>query len=107
MARTELGRPQRLIVAGHTDTVPVNGNLPARQEGDVLWGVGAADMKSGLAVMLALACGVAEPAVDVTYVFYEAEEVDAALQRPRPPVPGAARSAAPATSPCSASRPTA
>ena len=41
VARTELGRPHRLIVAGHTDTVPVNGNLPSRQEGDVLWGCGA------------------------------------------------------------------
>jgi succinyl-diaminopimelate desuccinylase len=76
VARTDLGREHRLIVAGHTDTVPVNGNLPSRQQGDVLWGCGAADMKSGLAVMLALACGVADPAVDVTWVFYEAEEVD-------------------------------
>ena len=52
-------------------------NLPARVEGDTLWGLGAADMKSGLAVMLELACTVAEPAIDVTYVFYEAEEVAA------------------------------
>jgi succinyl-diaminopimelate desuccinylase len=76
VARTDLGRRHRLIVAGHTDTVPVNGNLPSRQEGDVLWGCGAADMKSGVAVMLALARGVADPAIDVTWVFYEAEEVD-------------------------------
>ena len=77
VARTTLGRDQRLVVAGHTDTVPVNGNLPSRQEGDVLWGCGTSDMKSGLAVMLALASSVPEPAVDVTWVFYEAEEVDA------------------------------
>ena len=77
VARTTLGRDQRLVVAGHTDTVPVNGNLPSRQEGDVLWGCGTSDMKSGLAVMLALAAAVPDPAVDVTWVFYEAEEVDA------------------------------
>ena len=77
VARTELGRPHRLIAAGHTDTVPVNGNLPSRQDDEVLWGCGTADMKSGLAVMLALACDVPEPAIDVTWVFYEAEEVDA------------------------------
>jgi succinyl-diaminopimelate desuccinylase len=76
VARTELGRPERIVIAGHTDTVPVNGNLPSRVDGDVLWGCGAADMKSGLAVMLALACSVREPAMDVTWVFYEAEEVD-------------------------------
>ena len=77
VARTDLGRPQRLVVAGHTDTVPVRGNLPSRREADVLWGCGASDMKSGLAVMLALARTVSDPAVDVTWVFYEAEEVDA------------------------------
>ncbi len=77
VARTQLGRPMRLIVAGHTDTVPINDNLPSRRDGDVLWGCGTSDMKAGLAVMLALATELAEPAVDVTWVFYEAEEVDA------------------------------
>jgi succinyl-diaminopimelate desuccinylase len=77
VARTQLGRAQRLVMAGHTDTVPVNDNLPARLEGDVLYGLGATDMKGGLAVFLELACQVREPAVDVTYVFYEAEEVEA------------------------------
>ena len=77
VARTSCDRAQRLIVAGHTDTVPVNANLPSRRDGDVLWGCGASDMKSGLAVMVALAGAVPEPAVDVTWVFYEAEEVDA------------------------------
>jgi succinyl-diaminopimelate desuccinylase len=76
VARTDVGRAQRVVIAGHTDTVPVNGNLPSHVEADVLWGCGSADMKSGLAVMLALAFTVAEPAVDVTWVFYEAEEVD-------------------------------
>jgi len=77
VARTTLGRTTRVVLAGHTDTVPVNGNATARIEGDVLWGLGATDMKSGLAVMLELATTVAEPAVDVTYVFYATEEVAA------------------------------
>src|ERR671913_1243001 len=70
VARTRLGRAQRVVLAGHTDTVPVNDNGTARLDGDVLWGLGAADMKGGLAVMLALAQEVTQPAVDVTYVFY-------------------------------------
>ncbi len=75
VARTSFGRAQRLILAGHTDTVPVNGNLGSRIEGDTLWGIGSADMKGGLAVQLELARTVSEPVVDVTYVFYECEEV--------------------------------
>jgi len=75
VARTTLGRPQRLVIAGHLDTVPANGNEAARIEGDVLWGLGSADMKSGCAVALELAATLPEPAVDVTYVFYECEEV--------------------------------
>src|SRR6185503_17341575 len=77
VARTELGLPQRLLLGGHTDTVPANGNLPGRVDGDVLHGLGSADMKSGVAVLLELARTVTEPAVDVTYVFYECEEVSA------------------------------
>ncbi len=77
VARTRLGRRHRVIIAGHTDTVPVNDNVPSRRDGDVLWGCGTSDMKSGLAIMLALATEVAEPALDVTWVFYEAEEIDA------------------------------
>jgi succinyl-diaminopimelate desuccinylase len=75
VARTSLGRSQRLILAGHTDTVPANGNERARIEGDVLWGLGAADMKSGVTVLLELARTMAAPPVDVTYIFYECEEV--------------------------------
>ena len=75
VARTDLGRPHRLALAGHVDTVPPNGNERARVEGDVLWGLGSADMKAGCAVFLELARTVAEPAVDVTFVFYECEEV--------------------------------
>jgi succinyl-diaminopimelate desuccinylase len=77
VARTQLGRPTRVVLAGHTDTVPANGNAAARIDGDVLWGLGASDMKGGVAVHLALARALAEPAVDVTYVFYAGEEVAA------------------------------
>jgi succinyl-diaminopimelate desuccinylase len=76
VARTQLGRAQRLVVAGHLDTVPANGNAAPRVVGDVLWGLGSADMKGGLAVMLDLAANVPDPAVDVTWVFYAGEEVD-------------------------------
>lgn len=75
VARTALGRPMRLILAGHLDTVPPNGNERARLDGDTLWGLGSADMKGGLAVFLELARTVDAPACDVTYVFYECEEV--------------------------------
>jgi succinyl-diaminopimelate desuccinylase len=77
VARTALARPQRLVLAGHTDTVPVNGNGRARIDGDVLHGLGSCDMKSGVAVLTELARTVPAPAVDVTYVFYECEEVEA------------------------------
>ncbi len=75
VARTELNRGQRLVLAGHTDTVPPNGNDQARIEGDTLWGVGSADMKGGLAVFFELARSITEPAVDLSYVFYAREEV--------------------------------
>lgn len=75
VARTNLGRAQRVLLGGHTDTVPPNGNEKSRLEGDVVWGLGAADMKGGLAILLALAATVAEPAHDVTYLFYAREEV--------------------------------
>ena len=77
VARTQLGRARRVVLAGHTDTVPVTGNGTARVEGDVLWGLGSTDMKGGLAVMLALAHAVTDPSVDVTFAFYAGEEVAA------------------------------
>ena len=75
VARTNLGRKHRVAIGGHLDTVPANDNATARFEGDLLYGLGASDMKGGLAVMIALAHNVTEPAVDVTYVFYAREEV--------------------------------
>lgn len=77
VARTELGRGSRILLAGHLDTVPpVGGNEEPRLDGDVLYGVGAADMKGGLAVFLHLAAKVSEPSVDVTWCFYACEEVE-------------------------------
>jgi succinyl-diaminopimelate desuccinylase len=76
VARTLLGRPQRVLLGGHSDTVPATAtNAKARTDGDTVWGVGSADMKGGLAVMLDLARRIEAPAVDVTYVFYAREEV--------------------------------
>ncbi|NNE96504.1 MAG: succinyl-diaminopimelate desuccinylase [Acidimicrobiales bacterium] len=75
VARTSSGRSQRIILAGHTDTVPVNNNGRARIEGDILYGVGSADMKGGLAVFHEIAHTVPEPAVDLSFVFYAREEV--------------------------------
>ncbi|GAA1751722.1 succinyl-diaminopimelate desuccinylase [Aeromicrobium alkaliterrae] len=77
VARTDLGHADRVVIAGHLDTVPVNGNLPSRLDGDVLHGLGTCDMKGGVAVALKLAASVPEPTRDVTYVFYEAEEIAA------------------------------
>jgi succinyl-diaminopimelate desuccinylase len=77
VARTQLGHADRVVIAGHIDTVPVNHNLPSRLEADVLHGLGSCDMKGGVAVALLLALGLSEPTRDVTYVFYECEEVEA------------------------------
>ncbi|APU12965.1 succinyldiaminopimelate desuccinylase [Actinoalloteichus sp. GBA129-24] len=83
LARTRLGRASRVVLAGHLDTVPINDNLPLRRTGtgddEVLHGCGTVDMKSGDAVMLHLAATVAEPRHDLTFVFYDCEEIDAAF----------------------------
>jgi succinyl-diaminopimelate desuccinylase len=75
VARTALGRPQRLVLAGHLDTVPPNHNAEPKVDGDTLWGLGAADMKGGLAVMLDLAVATPAPSIDLTWCFYACEEV--------------------------------
>jgi len=83
VARTNLGRPSRVVIAGHLDTVPIAENLPTRLLGEgglaELWGRGTVDMKSGVAVQLVLAAELTEPTHDVTWVFYDHEEVDADL----------------------------
>ena len=76
VARTVLGRAKRVVVAGHLDTVPLNDNLPVRNDGTLLHGLGTCDMKSGVAVALHLAATLPEPLRDVTYVFYECEEIE-------------------------------
>jgi succinyl-diaminopimelate desuccinylase len=78
VARTSLGCPQRLVLAGHLDTVPPNDNEEPKLEGDTLWGIGAADMKGGLAVMLDLAVATPAPSIDLTWCFYACEEVSRA-----------------------------
>jgi succinyl-diaminopimelate desuccinylase len=75
VARTSLNRSQRLLLAGHLDTVPPNQNTEPRIVGDILYGLGASDMKGGLAVMLDLAVTTSEPSVDLTWCFYACEEV--------------------------------
>ena len=83
VARTMLGRAQRVIIAGHIDTVPINANVPSRSDEvngqPVIWGRGAVDMKAGCAVALKLAVEITEPTVDVTWIFYDHEEVSAEL----------------------------
>ncbi len=78
VAFTELGRTRRVVLAGHLDTVPIVDNVPSRRDGERLYGCGTSDMKSGIAVLLHLAATVPEPTSDVTYVFYDNEEVEAA-----------------------------
>ncbi len=86
VARTDLGRPERVVLAGHLDTVPVTAdprNLPTRRvrgtDGEVLWGRGTVDMKGGVAVILRVAQQLRAPSRDLTLVLYEAEEIDSAF----------------------------
>jgi succinyl-diaminopimelate desuccinylase len=93
-ARTSLGRDQRVVLAGHLDTVPIAANVPSRLDGSLLYGCGTTDMKSGVAVMLRVAHLVGstalDPRVDLTWIWYDCEEVEAArnglgrLARSRP-----------------------
>ncbi|HEX6888821.1 MAG TPA: succinyl-diaminopimelate desuccinylase [Candidatus Nanopelagicales bacterium] len=80
VARTTLGHPDRVLVCGHIDTVPPADNLPHyldEVDGEErLVGLGSCDMKGGVAVALALAATVTEPTRDITFVLYEAEEIE-------------------------------
>ncbi len=82
IARTARGAAQRVVLAGHLDTVPIADNVPSRVDGDRLHGCGTSDMKSGVAVMLRVAqligTGALVPRVDLTWVCYDCEEVEAA-----------------------------
>lgn len=82
VARTERGRARRVVIAGHIDTVPINANLPVLEqtlpgEGPSLVGRGTVDMKAGVAVQLTLAAELVDPVVDVTWIWYDNEEVSA------------------------------
>lgn len=79
VARTDQGRAERVVIAGHLDTVPLNDNLPARREPGEdgnLHGLGSCDMKSGVAVALRIAATMPVTNRDITFVFYECEEVE-------------------------------
>ena len=76
LARTAFGKPTRVLLAGHLDTVPIADNVPSWRDGDRLFGCGTSDMKSGDAVFLHLAATVTDPAHDVTLVFYDREEIE-------------------------------
>ena len=88
VARTNLGLSERIVVAGHLDTVPVEDNLPPVRthmtgenypDDEVIWGRGACDMKAGVAMQLSTAAALTAPSRDVSWVFYDHEEVDASL----------------------------
>ncbi|HEX6756296.1 MAG TPA: succinyl-diaminopimelate desuccinylase [Mycobacteriales bacterium] len=76
LARTNLGRSRRVLLAGHLDTVPIADNVPSHVDGDRLYGCGTSDMKSGVAVLLRLAATLPDPAADLTVVCYDNEEVE-------------------------------
>ena len=83
VARTAQERAQRVAIAGHIDTVPINDNVPTRDvdiDGEpYIWGRGTVDMKAGVAVQLKLAAELVSPRVDITWMWYDHEEVDADL----------------------------
>ena len=77
-ARTDQGFPSRVVWAGHIDTVPANGNDRASVSDGFLGGRGSVDMKSGVAIGVKLAMELTNPSVDVTWIFYDNEEVESA-----------------------------
>src|SRR5512144_3192315 len=77
VARTRQGRPERVVIAGHLDTVPVNDNLPARRDEKALHGLGSCDMQGGVAVALRIAATMPVTNRDITFLFYDCEEVEA------------------------------
>src|SRR3954466_13383554 len=81
-----VGKPL-VLLAGHTDTVPAQGNLPGRIEDGSVVGLGASDMKGGLAVMIELGRWAAqsELAYDLALLFFPREELGPA-ENPLPAV---------------------
>jgi succinyl-diaminopimelate desuccinylase len=80
VARTQLGRAERVVIAGHIDTVPIADNVPSWTTGTdaetIVWGRGSCDMKGGVAVQLSVAAVLTAPTRDVTWIFYDNEEVE-------------------------------
>jgi succinyl-diaminopimelate desuccinylase len=80
VARTDVQRSERVVIAGHIDTVPIADNVPSTVTGsgaeELVWGRGACDMKGGVAVQLAAAAALTAPRRDVTWIFYDNEEVE-------------------------------
>jgi succinyl-diaminopimelate desuccinylase len=77
-SKREADRPL-VLLAGHVDTVPAQGNLPGRIEDGVVIGLGASDMKGGVAVMLELAewTLTGEQDLDLGFLFFTREELPA------------------------------
>ena len=76
VAQTNFGNKQRVVIAGHIDTVPANNNFPGKINDSEVIGLGSVDMKSGIAVALKLASEITSSNYDVTYLFYESEEIE-------------------------------
>jgi succinyl-diaminopimelate desuccinylase len=70
-----------VILAGHLDTVPAQGNIPGSIDANSVHGLGASDMKGSLAVMIELAlAGVGQGeqgGVDFGFLFFSREELPA------------------------------
>ena len=76
VAKTNFGNKQRVVIAGHVDTVPANNNFPGKIDNAEVIGLGSVDMKSGIAVALKLAAELTSSNYDITYLFYESEEIE-------------------------------
>jgi succinyl-diaminopimelate desuccinylase len=64
-----------VVLAGHLDTVPAQGNRPGRRDAEAVHGLGAADMKAALAVMVELALALRDPSCRVALCFFGREEL--------------------------------
>ena len=103
---TRSGKPL-VLLAGHSDTVPAQGNLPGRVDDGWVTGLGASDMKGGLAVMIELARWAVEVelAYDVAFLFFPREELGPA-ENPLPALFERTRSSTRRRSSSASSRPT-
>jgi succinyl-diaminopimelate desuccinylase len=72
---TARGQRPLVLLAGHLDTVPAQGNRPGRRDADAVHGLGAADMKGAVAVIVELALAAPQASVDLGYVLFGREEL--------------------------------